>query len=56
MAASILAIDDEEDICEGCYRSAQEITDWSDLTNEEKRTVLENSRERFKKKNKHTFL
>ena len=31
---------DEEDICEGCYRSALEITDWSTLDDEARRAVL----------------
>ncbi|MCX2981799.1 DUF1289 domain-containing protein [Halieaceae bacterium IMCC14734] len=31
---------DEEDICQGCYRSAIEITDWSMLNDDGKREVL----------------
>lgn len=37
---------DGEDICVGCYRSAQEITDWFAATPAEKREVLRRSRER----------
>jgi predicted Fe-S protein YdhL (DUF1289 family) len=38
---------DDHDICLGCYRSAAEITDWSMLSNDEKREVLRRSRERL---------
>lgn len=31
----------EDDICQGCFRSAQEITDWFMSSNEEKRAILE---------------
>ena len=31
---------DEEDICVGCYRSVGEITDWSAMTDSERREVL----------------
>jgi predicted Fe-S protein YdhL (DUF1289 family) len=31
---------DEHDICAGCYRSADEITDWYMASAEEKRAVL----------------
>ena len=37
---SICALD-ENDICMGCYRSADEITDWFMATPEEKRRMLE---------------
>lgn len=47
---------DENDICEGCYRSAQEITDWMSYSNAEKKAVLELGQERFKEKNKHLLL
>lgn len=40
-----------EDICEGCYRSAREITDWSVLSNEGKREVLQRARRRFNASN-----
>lgn len=38
---------DESDICMGCYRSAEEITDWFMATNEQKREVLRLARERL---------
>jgi predicted Fe-S protein YdhL (DUF1289 family) len=47
---------DDEDVCAGCYRTANEITDWSELTQQEKRDVLKNTRLRFKQKNKHLLL
>ncbi|MDG1772066.1 MAG: DUF1289 domain-containing protein [Oceanicoccus sp.] len=46
----------EEDICEGCYRSAQEITDWSVLSVEDKQVVMGNVKQRFKQLNKHLLL
>lgn len=36
---SVCALD-EQDICMGCYRSAEEITDWFMATVEEKQAVL----------------
>lgn len=38
---------DDDDICVGCYRSAQEITDWSMLSDAQKREVLHKARERL---------
>ena len=37
---------DENYICMGCYRSAEEITDWFMSTNEQKHEVLRLARER----------
>ena len=37
---------DEDDICVGCYRSAEEITDWFTATAEEKRVMLRRAQER----------
>ncbi len=31
---------DETDICTGCFRNVQEITDWSILSNENRREVV----------------
>lgn len=31
---------DEQDICQGCYRSAHEITDWPMAGAEQKREIL----------------
>lgn len=38
---------DEQDICQGCYRSAAEITDWFMASAEEKRAMLARAKERF---------
>ena len=38
---------DEQDICQGCYRSAEEITDWFMASAEEKRAMLARAKERF---------
>ena len=43
---SICALD-EHDICLGCFRSAQEITDWFMPSDEEKRRILERVKERM---------
>jgi predicted Fe-S protein YdhL (DUF1289 family) len=37
---------DEGDICVGCYRSADEITDWLMANAEGKREILKRARER----------
>ncbi len=42
---------DDEDICQGCYRSAQEITDWFMASNEEKRAILVRAQERLEASN-----
>ena len=42
---SVCALD-ENDICMGCYRSAEEITDWFMASDEEKYRILERVRER----------
>lgn len=46
----------DEDVCEGCYRSAQEITDWSVLSVEAKKVVMKSVKRRFKQFNKHLLL
>jgi predicted Fe-S protein YdhL (DUF1289 family) len=38
---------DDDDICMGCYRSAEEITDWSMASDEQKRDFLRKARERL---------
>jgi uncharacterized protein len=38
---------DDLNICTGCYRSAEEITDWFMATDERKREVLRRARERM---------
>ena len=38
---------DEQDICQGCYRSAAEITDWFMASADEKRAMLARAKERF---------
>jgi len=41
---------DENDVCIGCYRHGNEISNWNELTNTEKQKVLEKTRERAKGK------
>lgn len=38
---------DDSDVCMGCYRSAEEITDWFMSTDEQKQEVLRLARERL---------
>ena len=42
---SICVLDDQ-DICQGCYRSAEEIADWFMSSVGEKRNILDLARER----------
>ena len=42
---SVCALE-ENDICIGCYRSAEEITDWFMASDEEKIRILQRVRER----------
>lgn len=36
----------EEDICEGCFRSGMEISRWGTMSNDERRQVLKSCTER----------
>ena len=38
---------DEHDVCQGCYRTAEEITDWFMASAEQKREIIARSRERL---------
>ena len=38
---------DDKDICQGCYRSAAEITNWFMASSEEKRSILEKAGQRL---------
>ncbi len=46
----------DEDICEGCYRTALEITDWVMYDNNKKAEVLCECAKRFKHLNKNLLL
>ena len=35
------------DICEGCFRSVREITDWSVMTTDQKQAVMAEVKNRF---------
>ncbi|MDO8862014.1 DUF1289 domain-containing protein [Haliea sp. E1-2-M8] len=37
---------DESDVCLGCYRSAEEITDWFMASPQEKQEILDRARDR----------
>jgi predicted Fe-S protein YdhL (DUF1289 family) len=43
---SVCALD-ENNICTGCYRSAEEITDWFMASDEQKQEVLRRAQERL---------
>lgn len=42
---------DDADICQGCYRSASEITDWFMASDDEKRAILVRAQERLEASN-----
>ncbi|WP_372747227.1 DUF1289 domain-containing protein [Litorivivens sp.] len=46
---SVCALD-EDDLCMGCYRTMQEITDWSEYPNEVKREVIVRAQQRMKRR------
>jgi predicted Fe-S protein YdhL (DUF1289 family) len=39
---------DDDDVCQGCFRTGREISDWGSLTNAEKKQVMELVRAREK--------
>lgn len=39
---------DEQDVCTGCFRTAQEITDWFELDDASRLTVIDATRERMR--------
>lgn len=45
-----------DDICEGCYRSADEITQWAEFGNEQKQQVLEKAKCRMVELSSHLLL
>ncbi len=47
---SICVLDDD-DICQGCYRTAEEITDWFMSSDDEKRAILVRAQERLEASN-----
>ena len=52
----LICVLDENDVCEGCYRNAREITDWSGLSTQDRKSVLVNVKQRYKQMNKHLLL
>ena len=46
----------KDDICEGCYRSAEEITRWAALDNTQKKAVMKNVKARLERLNKYRLL
>ncbi len=43
---------DDEDVCEGCYRSIEEIRDWQAMDNDARRVTLRRSWERARRSGK----
>lgn len=44
---------DNNDVCVGCYRTADEITEWMDGDEQTRRRILEKSRQRMFKEQTH---
>jgi len=47
---------DEDDVCMGCYRNAQEITDWQQLSSAQRTQVLRLVVQRRVEKNPNALL
>lgn len=47
---SICVLDDQ-DICQGCFRTGGEITDWFMASSNEKKQIIENAKARLKDSN-----
>ncbi len=43
---SVCALD-ENDVCTGCFRTLREISDWSEYSNDKKRDVVSEARQRM---------
>ncbi len=43
---SVCALD-ENDVCTGCFRTLGEISDWSEYSNDKKRDVVSEARQRM---------
>lgn len=52
----LICVLDSDDICQGCYRSAQEITDWSTLSTDDRKNVLVTVKGRYQQLNTHLLL
>ncbi len=42
----VCVVDDSNGLCQGCFRSLEEIQDWWDLDNTQKKTVVEEASKR----------
>ena len=47
---NVCSVDEDVGLCRGCYRSLDEVTHWTVMSNEQKKEVLETLPER-----KHTY-
>lgn len=47
---SICVLDDQ-DICQGCFRTGAEITDWFMASGDEKKQIIEKAKERLQASN-----
>lgn len=47
---------DEKDMCVGCFRTAEEITQWMECDDDGKRAILQKCAERSKAEQKQGFL
>lgn len=46
---------DNDDVCVGCYRTADEITEWMTGDNQSRRDILARSRQRRRASSTHTL-
>jgi uncharacterized protein len=42
----VCAMNETTDLCEGCYRSIEEIRDWWDMTAEQRNQIMQNLEQR----------
>ena len=47
---SICVLDDR-DVCQGCFRTGSEITDWFMASSDEKKQIIESAKERLRDSN-----
>lgn len=47
---SICVLDDQ-DVCQGCFRTGSEITDWFMASSDEKKQIIENAKDRLRDSN-----
>ena len=46
----------EDSVCMGCYRTSEEIKQWSLFSSDERRAVIAQTKERFESSTKHFLV